>query len=729
MISHPGQEGFDMKYEPQYPKGPAIKTDTWVRGKLGFYKIENITVPREEDRARLKFGCIPGRTSDGRLNWGALDFPVAYVASTDMECMQRNGYTFTVAYGVYWEETWMPFEALVKPFMDEKIRQDWLAKNDPANYNPALREACKLILNSLFGALLDQGENKSIDDVTDIASLDLAGTRIVYNNKILLKSKVVKDTNNSIQYGCFVLAISRVLHQGYMDLIGRHNVIVTETDSFYIPEDAITSLNASTHPVWRLGDKFGNIKVEHSGLLDMMALAKKCYSAIKLAGARDIAPGKRLVHSRRDGTPEKTVTVIDTYETYVMVLIDSYQALVPASELYVHKCAFKGISKPEREDFIQLLNKGSVHKVSQNFSRTLFEHKQRTGVRIGFRAKTARQDSRCPYHLYTSCGPKGPVATSLIRAAPGGVAPISPIPEAIVAKEPARTYTEITNVENARRLMALTRKELAEVLRKEFDEDYDENIARFGQAAADEARENNERGKLSNVKTYCKAVIANGGKLVYEYGFAKIKGTSLRRTNGRLYSIGIGLQGLPGMVRGFLLEGVEAYDHDMKNAHPNIALGIAKEHALYVPALEQYCADRDGFLEKTGASKSECLAMLNRDTKTRHHHYLVRQLDNDFHKIQNAVHASPKYNHIYDPQRKHAKGSYLNQELCVRENVLLQKVLDHVGHDRAYFLAYDGMMLNTRMSLDVLNDITKDWGIKWDYKAHSNSISLALQGQ
>ena len=458
MKSHPGQEAFSEKFEPRFPKGPCTKTTTWIQGKLGLYKIVNITVPLQADRDRLKIGCIPGRAADNRLNWSTLDFPMAYVSSIDLETMTKNGYSFTVVEGVYWEDSWMPFESLIKPFMDEKVRQDYLAKNEPENYNPALREACKLVLNSLYGALLDQGQNKSYDDITDSVELynetaeaeELAAlkqlektenaeqraerlaanrkrpNRIVYNGRVLVKTLVETKANNSIQYGCFVLAWSRLLVQGYLDLVGRHNVVVTETDSFYVPESAVMKIEESTHPVWRLGNDFGNLKLEHEGLLDMMALAKKCYSGIKLASARDIEPGKSLVYSLRDGSAERTVKVIENKGDTVIVKCAEYETEVYAKDLYLHKCAFKGMSNPTREDFAQLLNTGAVNKVCQNFSRTLIEHNQTTGVRIGFCAKTAKQDSRNPYRQWTGCNAHGPIAGKMIRDAPRPAPPRQP---------------------------------------------------------------------------------------------------------------------------------------------------------------------------------------------------------------------------------------------------------------------------------------------------------------
>lgn len=458
MLSHSGQEDFVEKFEPRFPKGPCTKTDTWVHGKLGFYKIVDITVPFQADRDRLKIGCIPGRADDNRLNWATLDFPLAYVSNVDLETMTKNGYTFKVVHGIYWDESWMPFEALIKPFMDEKVRQDALAKSDPENYNPALREACKLVLNSLYGALLDQGINKCYDDITEkielyneaaeaqeaaalkqlektenaeqrserLAANRARPNRIVYNGRVLVKKLVETKANNSIQFGCFVLVWSRRLVQGYLDLVGRHNVVVSETDSFYLPESAIMAIDKSTHPVWRFGNNFGNIKLEHEGLLDMLALAKKCYSALKLASARDIEPGKYLVYSLRDGSAERTVKVLENKGETVIVKCAEYETEVSAKDLYLHKCAFKGMSNPTREDFVQLLNTGAVNKVCQKFSRTLIEHNQTTGIRIGFCAKTAKQDSRNPYRLWTGCNARGPIAGEMIRDAPRPAAPRQP---------------------------------------------------------------------------------------------------------------------------------------------------------------------------------------------------------------------------------------------------------------------------------------------------------------
>jgi hypothetical protein len=337
MISHPNQDAFEFNFQPSFPKGRPKKTDTWVRGKLGIYRIVDVSCP-----TNIHIGCVPGRKADRRLDWAAMSFEESHVTSIDLENMDAKNYSFSVVEGYYWEESFNPFERIIIPFRDEKIRQDGLKKTSPAEYNEAIRTGAKLLMNSFYGALLDRGQNSSYVDIThQEEEVDpKAGTIMVCNDRVLFKTPVKPRRNNPIQMGIFILGFSRKLHQGHMDLVGRENVIATETDSLYIPRSCLEKLRESTHPVLRIGKQFGNMVIEYEEIHRFMTLGKKVYSGLIKPEPEEFAVDAELVHL------DRSCKVLVVEDQQCVVRFDHGDELVAKSDLYVHKKAFKGVSRP-----------------------------------------------------------------------------------------------------------------------------------------------------------------------------------------------------------------------------------------------------------------------------------------------------------------------------------------------------------------------------------------------
>ncbi len=331
----------------EFPKGAPVQTDCEVPYKLGCYRVTDIKSPG------LPIGCIPNRGRDGRLDWAADAIEETYITNFDIKTMRRLGYSFTVREGYYWKESWNPFKEMISAFKKIKQTQDTL-KGTP-EYNGALREVSKLCQNSFFGKLLETCKSYTFDTVkdTDLDSLEVCvgETLFLQQGKWIHKKAAEKDSS-PIQFGVFVLAQSRELMQRYFDLIGRENIIASETDSIYCRKEHLAPLLASTDPELAVGKEYGQMEVEYDNLTNCFFLGKKCYY---------VETGKGC------------------------------------------KTAFKGVpgKKLCLEVYQELFKKGTVKfEDIQLWERHLFNGNNRIGVSIGRTVKTVRRDPRMAYQTY-----------------------------------------------------------------------------------------------------------------------------------------------------------------------------------------------------------------------------------------------------------------------------------------------------------------------------------------
>ena len=68
---------------------------------------------------------IPNMTKNGRLDWSSISSNRKYLTNVDIDRIRLRGGRVDVVKGVFWRQTWKPFEVL-KTFRAEKMRQDVL---------------------------------------------------------------------------------------------------------------------------------------------------------------------------------------------------------------------------------------------------------------------------------------------------------------------------------------------------------------------------------------------------------------------------------------------------------------------------------------------------------------------------------------------------------------------------------------------------------------------------
>jgi hypothetical protein len=221
------------------------------------------------------------------------------------------------------------FGRYVTPLYREKARQDVLKEGASGEYNVAMREACKLLLNALTGKLVeDSSRYYKVAFTNGDGSGDrkkgtlLNGVSVVkvYNKPINADSSDVEaatptrsiyhrlaDVNVWVSAGVCVYSYSKILLFKYINLLPNQadDVIHVETDGIYFPARCLEGFQqnlANRKPSHRfplaLGNELGNLKVESVSVGSSYWLGKKFYYY-------QTAEGKEAM--RIKGMPQKTI--------------------------------------------------------------------------------------------------------------------------------------------------------------------------------------------------------------------------------------------------------------------------------------------------------------------------------------------------------------------------------------------------------------------------------------
>ena len=246
-----------------YPVGEYKRTDKYIDNKLGIYCVLIIDQP--------KIKIIPDRSTEV-LDWDSENDIYKNITSIEIECLKRHGGKIEFIpddqgyIGLYWEESTTELyndfflkiknektkqdilkadvkdrKKLIKEIKDESVRKE--VKETKEEYNPALRNIAKLLLNSLSGKMVqrnfdtkeemvknDKEEQKFIsktkNDITLVATFGpyriLSGT---LEDDLVYKQRYAKPS----YLGVFIYAHSRTYM--YDILYSNYNVLYTDTDS------------------------------------------------------------------------------------------------------------------------------------------------------------------------------------------------------------------------------------------------------------------------------------------------------------------------------------------------------------------------------------------------------------------------------------------------------------------------------------------------------------------
>ena len=226
-----------------FPTGDYKFTNTYREDKLGIYNVKILKQP--------EINIIPNR--EVMLDWDYSDIIQKRLTSVEIECLKRHGAEFKFlpwndnikSIGIYWTEySKKLFNTFFEPIKAEKTDQDKYSKTKDKKYNPALRNICKLILNSLSGKMgqrnfetesflckTTKDEKKYTAKMKDDSiSLEFScGDYRILKGEKLDKHVYKTCTAKPSQLCAFIYAWSRTYM--YDLLYSKYKVIYTDTDS------------------------------------------------------------------------------------------------------------------------------------------------------------------------------------------------------------------------------------------------------------------------------------------------------------------------------------------------------------------------------------------------------------------------------------------------------------------------------------------------------------------
>ena len=236
-----------VKYE--YPLGNSM----WVEGcdidpanlKIGIYDID--ITPNTE----LMVPILPQKTDNGGINWNLLPRRGVYT-SADIENALKYGYKITKFYkGLTYNQKGDIFSDYIMKCY--KIKEE----NDD---NPVLRQIGKILMNALYGKMLERArfeETKICNNIADVWKFqeEFSMTDVMFIGDKVITIGLPEEAETSdkrirkpSQIGTFILAYSRRHMLDAMSAIepglDKHFFTYTDTDSLHIHCSKLPGLEA-----------------------------------------------------------------------------------------------------------------------------------------------------------------------------------------------------------------------------------------------------------------------------------------------------------------------------------------------------------------------------------------------------------------------------------------------------------------------------------------------------
>lgn len=254
-----------------------------------------------------------------------------------------------------------------------------------------------------------------------------------------------------------------------------------------------------------------------------------------------------------------------------------------------------------------------------------------------------------------------------------------------------RIHSDIYNINHIRYLLSLEDKEWS----KNFDNEYTKKEIKIW---------------VKGYRKLLNRLLENGKKEVErEYTLKK---------NNRLYCEN-GIQTLERNLRNFIQDD-KIKDYDMCNAQVQILLYLTKKANLPFEKLEYYCENREHILSKMDKDKGKKSVIYSlfcdkpKMTKNSDINEMVQEyLENRDILIH---HYKDNINVDKEENEKNPKGSKISNILCYWECVILNTVLSKFPPKSINTLLFDGFYSTLDIPIEQLNQMTKEFGIKWKVK-------------
>ncbi len=315
----------------EFPIGREKKTDKYVSDKLGIYNVTILSQPKNK--------IIPLRKKGEPLNWNYEGEFDCVLTSVDIENLKDKKSKIIIKDGIYWERSSKNvFNGYLTPFKDEKNRQDRLMKENDDEYNQALREICKLAMNSLSGKVIQRIYESSTELITTTKELtkflethqDVEITTLNNVESIIIKGKKKEIRYNTrfakpCHLGVFIYSyarthmyksvISRIKNKRGMDTDSVHTSI--KVKNLYEYDDEGKPLRG--YGRFFIGGEFGDFEAEiNFKVRESYYVAPKCYGIFgkvkKKIRFKGVGPRDKLILISREDFDK--LSIEDKYNYY-----------------------------------------------------------------------------------------------------------------------------------------------------------------------------------------------------------------------------------------------------------------------------------------------------------------------------------------------------------------------------------------------------------------------------
>ena len=164
----------------------------------------------------------------------------------------------------------------------------------------------------------------------------------------------------------------------------------------------------------------------------------------------------------------------------------------------------------------------------------------------------------------------------------------------------------------------------------------------------------------------------------------------------------------------------------MKNCNPQILLYLYKKHQLDYNHLEYYCNNRDTLLKKHNLKKTDINTLTNQDHPKKQNILWLEDLIQEVNKNKPLLFSfeNDKINKEYQKLKQNESKNFLSSMCCsivfYYENEILQKAISKY---KCIVPKYDGFLTNQDIDINELNDISKEYDVKWDKKHFDINIT------
>jgi len=238
---------YIMFIHPSYfPTGNIVETTEYFKpdDKLGFWYCDI-------DQRALKQHGLPNIYAEKTATenkWDSeeilTDYLISNITIELLKSYENIGVKVNVKNGFYWTNKVRGFDMFnfLAPLMKEKNNQDDLKKTKADNYNPALRETCKLLMNSISGKVIEGLHNETVKmiDQSDFAKMlckfpDLNFINNVDANLFVSYKRPDEELINKqspVYLGAFIYEYARTyMWNNLLSKLGNSKCLYMDTDA------------------------------------------------------------------------------------------------------------------------------------------------------------------------------------------------------------------------------------------------------------------------------------------------------------------------------------------------------------------------------------------------------------------------------------------------------------------------------------------------------------------